>query len=468
MSGDLLELLAKLGAGALLASIALPLLTRMTALRFVHDPASGHRALLWALSMASALLLVPWLRALIPHGATVVAAGAHSIAIAPHVYVPGAAATASTLGFYVLCVLGAGWSLGAALAAALACISLVQLTLLIRRASAAPSGVADAVGGCKIRGTEKIRRVLVSDEVSVPFAANPWAPVLVLPGAFPETFDRRALELTIEHEATHLDRGDLWTTALVRVLSLLFPFHPVAARVADDIAFAREAAVDARVSTRDPHRYASLLLDVAAHARFDQLPRPVSMDDTALKRRIAMLTDPSPRRPISLAPPTIAAALLAVAALAAPSVSAMPSGPLGLPIGIGWAGQPGGPTEVHLRMVPESSYAACEGKSADDRCSTPDFADGTCATDPESNRLFCAPPPPPDGGPGVPGPGTLHIMVPGSFYAACEAKSAGDRCSTPEFAGDRTCVLDAESNRLFCAPPPPPPGAAFHFRSRVQ
>jgi beta-lactamase regulating signal transducer with metallopeptidase domain len=461
VTGSVLAVLANLGAGALVASIALPLLARISAPRFVHDPASSHRALLWALSLASALLLVPWLRPLVPHGVTVVATGAHPIAIG-HIHAPAPTTSASTLAFNVLCVVGAAWSLASALAAALACTSLVQLSLLVHRASPAPAAVAAAVARCGSRGTAKVRRVLVSDEASVPFAAVPWAPVVVLPAAFLETFDRQALELAIEHEATHLDRGDLWATALVRILCVLFPFHPVAARVANDIAFAREAAVDARVSTRDPHRYATLLLDVAARARFDQLPRPVSLDDTALKRRIAMLTDASGRRSISLTPLTITAALLGVAALAAPmpSSSSEPTiqgGPFTVDRSAGGA--------VMVVGGPESLYAACEGKSAGDRCSTSDFADGTCRTNAENGRPFCAPPPPPAS---AGDEFALHIMAPDSFYAACEAKSAGDRCSTPEFTEDRTCVLNAENNRLFCAPPPPPADAVYFFRPRAQ
>jgi hypothetical protein len=73
--------------------------------------------------------------------------------------------------------------------------------------------------------------------------------------------------------------------------------------------------------------------------------------------------------------------------------------------------------------------------------------------------LFCAPPPP-DGAAGA----AFHIEVPQSFYAACEARNAGDRCSTPGFADERTCVLNTENDRLFCAPPPPPPDAVFYFQ----
>jgi beta-lactamase regulating signal transducer with metallopeptidase domain len=390
MTSELLATLANLGAGAALSSAALPLLARMTAPRFVHDPASSHRAQLWALSLASALMTVPWLRGLVPHGGPGAAASVHP-QVAP---MSGPTLDASALGFYLLCAVGAVWSIGAAVAAGLACISLVQLSLLIRRARPGPSVIEETVAKCAMRSARRIRRALVSDEASIPFAAIPWAPVLVLPARFPETFDGHALELAVEHEATHIDRGDLWTSALVRALCVLFPFNPLAARMARDIAFAREAAVDARVSARDPHRYATLLLDVAASARFDQLPRPVSMDDTALRRRIEMLTDESTRRPRSVAPVTTAALVLAAAALAAPPVLALPAAP---PRAI--AGFPSEADRPFQMQTPESSYAACEQKSPGDPCAIPDFGPGTigtCTVNPANGRVFCAPPPPPE------------------------------------------------------------------------
>lgn len=391
MSAELLGVLADLGAGALLAAAALTLFARLVALRFVHDPASSHRALVWALTLASALILVPALRRMTPHAAVTMTARA----LPPAADAAAATSDVSALGFYVLCVVGAAWSLAAALAAAVAGVSIVQLGLLIRRARPAPSSVSEPVVRCWAGGAAKARRVLISDEASVPFAALPWSPVLVLPAKFPTIFEARALELVLAHEAMHLARGDLWTTALVRALGLLFPFNPLAARVAADIGFSREAAVDARVAVRDPHGYAQLLIDVAAHARFDQLPRPVSMDDTALHRRIAMLTDESTKRSLSLTPLAVTAAVFAVVALAAPSIFARPGPSVDPRTMISPSGEPADRGHFH-RAAPPSSYAACERRSAGDRCAVPDFADGTCTVRPEDGRLFCAPPPPPD------------------------------------------------------------------------
>lgn len=391
MTPGLLGVFADLGAGALLASAALMLFARLVALRFVHDPASSHRALIWAVTLASTLILVLPLRTMMPHPAVMVTARA----LPQAAHVSPATSEVSALGFHVLCVLGAAWSLAAALAATVAGVSVAQLGFLIRRARPAPASVTRPVVRCWAWGTAKTRPVLLSDETTVPFAAIPWSPVLVLPATFPDTFDGPALDLIVAHEAMHLERADLWTTLLVRTLCILFPFNPVAARVAKDIAFSREAAVDARVARRDPHTYARLLVDVAAHARFDQLPRPVSMDDTALQRRIAMLTDRSMKRSLSLVPLGITATMFSIAALAAPSLFAMPGRPLDRGATILSAGEPADRGHFH-RAAPPSSYVACEQKSAGDRCAVPDFEDGTCTVNPEDDRLFCAPPPPPD------------------------------------------------------------------------
>jgi beta-lactamase regulating signal transducer with metallopeptidase domain len=399
MTPDLLSTLANLGAGAVLGWLALPLFARITAVRARHDASSAHRALLSALVLACLLMLVPFARGLMPHDR---AAG-----VAIHVQSAMARSdvagnSASALGFYFLCAAGAAWSVAAALASALALVSVAQLAWLIRRARPAPGALARAVSLCTAPGTEKLRRILVSEDVSVPFVVVPWSPALVVPATFHEVFDGKALALMIEHEVAHIDRGDLWTNALVRTLCVVFPFHPAAARLANDLAFAREAAVDAQVSRRDPHRYATLLLDVAARARFDQLPKPVSMDDTALEKRIERLTDGSKRQSLSVAPLIITAAILGIASLLAPAVFAAGSGAESAAGSIASGGAPTRPGTGRFRHTPESSYVACRGKSEGDACPfpTPDGdLTGSCTANDTDGRLFCAPPPPPDAPP---------------------------------------------------------------------
>jgi hypothetical protein len=143
-----------------------------------------------------------------------------------------------------------------------------------------------------------------------------------------------------------------------------------------------------------------LLVDVAANARFDQQPRPVSMDDTSLKRRIAMLTDEATSRRFSITPLIITAASLGIVSLLAPSVFAA------APDALFRAPQP--ELEGAFRTAthtPESSYEACQAKSAGEPCPfpTPDGdLQGMCTLNVRNERLFCAPPPPP----GAPAPAT--------------------------------------------------------------
>src|SRR4051812_32553130 len=164
MTSEHLSLLANLGAGALLGWLALPLFARITVVRFAHEPSSSHRALLWALVLAALFMLVPWARALSPHSRAVAVIGSAQ----PTTLASGATTNSgSALGFYLLCVVGAAWSIAAALDGALALVSLAHLNSSIGRARTAPEVVRRAVARCTAAGVDQIRRVLVSDEASV-------------------------------------------------------------------------------------------------------------------------------------------------------------------------------------------------------------------------------------------------------------------------------------------------------------
>lgn len=108
------------------------------------------------------------------------------------------------------------------------------------------------------------------------------------------------LELVVDHELEHLRRGDVTRNALVTFLKGLLGGHPSASCLARDAALAREIAVDARVARRDQRAYASLLVEIAAHAHFGEKPAPVAIDDTALARRIALITEPREPHVLSL------------------------------------------------------------------------------------------------------------------------------------------------------------------------
>jgi TonB family protein len=59
--------------------------------------------------------------------------------------------------------------------------------------------------------------VLISEDATVPFV---WGPIVVPPG-----FENRTAVLA--HEASHVERGDIWTSLLARVTCAIYWFHPL-------------------------------------------------------------------------------------------------------------------------------------------------------------------------------------------------------------------------------------------------
>jgi hypothetical protein len=140
--------------------------------------------------------------------------------------------------------------------------------------------------------------VLVSAGASLPFSTGCWAPTVVLPATAVEAAERD-LDFMLHHELTHISRGDTRVAFWVSLASTVFPLHPTARQLAREIAFAREASVDAVVAATGALEYARFLVRSLESARAeDRLASPavVSMADTALTRRIDMLVSTSAQR----------------------------------------------------------------------------------------------------------------------------------------------------------------------------
>ena len=86
--------------------------------------------------------------------------------------------------------------------------------------------------------------VVVSDEVAVPFAARPLAPVVVLPRGLVRRMTPERMEHVLRHERAHVRHGDLWINLLAAVLRALFWFHPVARVLARELVAVREEHCD--------------------------------------------------------------------------------------------------------------------------------------------------------------------------------------------------------------------------------
>ncbi|MDQ6646058.1 MAG: TonB family protein [Pseudomonadota bacterium] len=90
-----------------------------------------------------------------------------------------------------------------------------------------------------------------------------WRPLLLLPPDFLERFDAAERQLIIQHEQTHLRRGDPLWSLLAELIVALFWFHPLAWLALPRFRLDQERACDECVLRQRPHdegRYAQTLL----------------------------------------------------------------------------------------------------------------------------------------------------------------------------------------------------------------
>jgi beta-lactamase regulating signal transducer with metallopeptidase domain len=312
-----------LGCGVLLSWLALAALFRLARPQPSHAPAATYRRLLAALLLSCACLGLPWLRARLPQ----LDSPLGSLQLSVHLLATthGAAALGTVRDFVLspFALLGLLWLTATASAVTRLSVARLRLYVLLARATPAPREQQRLLERLAGRTRAPRARLLLSAQASAPFSVGSFRPVVVLPAELPLQLPSDRLGLVLRHELVHLRRLDPLTNGLARLCATAFILHPAAARLLRELVIAREAAVDAEVAVTDPRGYASLLLELAGRLRFGQDPAHVSMDDTALARRIAMLTQPFPHpRSPSLVSLLLAAAAIAAVSLLAPRVLA--------------------------------------------------------------------------------------------------------------------------------------------------
>ncbi|HTD34612.1 MAG TPA: M56 family metallopeptidase [Candidatus Elarobacter sp.] len=169
--------------------------------------------------------------------------------------------------------------------------------------------------------------VLVSPRVGVPVAFGFVRPAVVLPAALAGELGTEAMESIIVHESAHLQRLDVWTNALARVVEALLALNPAAWFVMRRVSAEREIACDDCVVTRtgSGDAFARVIADLAT--RIGE-PAPLVAASAAgttrstIVTRIECLLDASPRR-LRLSSAGLGAALgsLAVVAVLTQSIS---------------------------------------------------------------------------------------------------------------------------------------------------
>jgi hypothetical protein len=313
-----------LGAGIVLAWLALPLLAWAARPMTEQHPAGAYRRILAALVLSAVCLALPWLRSQLPsstHPLTPLALSVQVLATPVGGQQFGAMRGFAASPFHLLAVL---WGCACAVASVRWGVARLRLTLLLARAvPAAPEQQQALTALAQSMGVSR-PRLLVSGSAQAPFSVGVVTPSIVLPLSLAEDLPAYRLELILRHELTHLRRRDPLTHGLARACTTLFALHPRITALMRELTVAREAAVDSEIATSDRHAYASLLVELASLARFGQDPAHVSMDDTALARRIAMLTQchSEKRRRTSASPLWLTAAAVAGLSLFAPRVFA--------------------------------------------------------------------------------------------------------------------------------------------------
>ena len=130
-----------------------------------------------------------------------------------------------------------------------------------------------------------------------PAVVGALRPRIVLPADFESRHAPDEAALVIEHERTHLARGDTRMNLVAVLLRCLFWFHPLLHLAARSFRLDQELACDAAVLARHPHarrRYAGAMLNV--QLAVPGLPVGCHWQSSqSLKERILMLKQTPPR-----------------------------------------------------------------------------------------------------------------------------------------------------------------------------
>ena len=232
-----------------------------------------------------------------------------------------ASAVADQQGLSWMAVLTWSWVVGSALFASGQACRILRLRRLLRSALPATPTIhrmADEIA--RRLGLSWTPEVLM---VSVRLSPMVWSPGvrprLVLPASLFARLDVAAQEAIVAHELAHIRRRDHWVRLLELPITTLFWWHPVvwwACRVLREL---EEHCCDGMVLSAVPHggrAYATALVDTLDYLseRSMALPPAATGANTlvSLSRRIKMLRNPAPVRPLTVGRLLV---LLAVAAV---------------------------------------------------------------------------------------------------------------------------------------------------------
>jgi beta-lactamase regulating signal transducer with metallopeptidase domain len=220
-----------------------------------------------------------------------------------------ASAVADQQGLSWLTVFTWTWVVGIALFASVQACRILRLRRLLRDAFPAPPTIRSMAEEISTQlGLRWTPEVLM---VSVRLSPMVWwlggKPRLVLPAALFAQLDATAQEAIVAHELAHIRRRDHWVRLLELTVSTLFWWHPVVWWTCRVLRELEEQCCDGMVLGALPHdgkAYATALVDTLEYLS----ERPMSLPPVAtganslvsLSRRIKMLRNPAPVRPLTI------------------------------------------------------------------------------------------------------------------------------------------------------------------------
>lgn len=160
--------------------------------------------------------------------------------------------------------------------------------------------------------------VLESSRATVPLAIGFVKPAVVLPAALHGELSTEAIDAIVMHEVAHLQRNDVWTNALARVLEILLAVNPFAWFVLVRLSVEREIACDDWVVARldAGEVFANALAKIVCRPAYASLAAPSAIGSKhAVVDRIERLLDRRARR-LRLSPVALTSVLLSLAVFA--------------------------------------------------------------------------------------------------------------------------------------------------------
>ncbi|HTV93793.1 MAG TPA: M56 family metallopeptidase [Verrucomicrobiae bacterium] len=198
------------------------------------------------------------------------------------------------------------WGIGAGACAVRLALSYARIRRIIANATPAP---------------ELGENVVISGDVTLPISAGFIKPSIVIPSSIVATLDDPDLTSVLLHERAHIERGDIITNLIQRVIEALLFFNPWVYLAGRALVREREAACDDRVvvATGESDRYATCLTKLAQRgARHTPLLTPSAIGSRRmLVARVArLLNGKAARVKINYFVPGFCAALFGVLAFA--------------------------------------------------------------------------------------------------------------------------------------------------------